>query len=115
MPKVDTTPPPDAKPTRKRAGRDSALTTEQQQVVESFFPAWEQLLRQQKLHLGKGNNSKARDPDAVTSWINDTIKKIFKGKAFGTDDDLRTKDEWTKVGNFFLSILLHGLTLYCRF
>lgn len=114
MPKAETTPSPDTKPSRKRAGRDSSLTTEQQKVVESFFPAWEQLLRKQKLHLGKGNNSKARDPDAVTTWINDTIIKIQKGKYFATDDDLRTKDEWAKVGNF-LMIFLRKLMLYYRF
>lgn len=106
MPKAETTPSPETKPSKKRAGRDSSLTTEQQNVVESFFPAWEQLLQQQKLHLGKGNNLKARDPDAVTTWINDPIIKIRKGKGFATDDDLRTKDEWSKVGNFFLVIFL---------
>ncbi|KAE9385407.1 hypothetical protein BT96DRAFT_949866 [Gymnopus androsaceus JB14] len=76
MSKGETTPPPDTKPSRKRAGRESSLTDEQQAIVESFFPAWEQLLRQHKLHLGKGNNSKTRDPEAVTTWINKTLKEI---------------------------------------
>ncbi|KAE9386213.1 hypothetical protein BT96DRAFT_949280 [Gymnopus androsaceus JB14] len=92
-----TTPPPDTKPSRKRAGRESSLTDEQQAIVESFFPAWEQLLRQHKLHLGKGNNSKTRDPEAVTTWINKTLKEIRGTKGFLTGDDVRTNDEWAKI------------------
>lgn len=101
MSKGETTPPPDTKPSRKRAGRESSLTDEQQAIVESFFPAWEQLLRQHKLHLGKGNNSKTRDPEAVTTWINKTLKEIRGTKGFLTGDDVRTNDEWAKVCNYF--------------
>ncbi|KAE9383145.1 hypothetical protein BT96DRAFT_951598 [Gymnopus androsaceus JB14] len=90
-----TTPPPDTKPSRKRAGRESSLTDEQQAIVESFFPAWEQLLRQHKLHLGKGNNSKTRDPEAVTTWINKTLKEIRGTKGFltGMTSELTTNGQ----------------------
>ncbi|KAE9388147.1 hypothetical protein BT96DRAFT_1004471 [Gymnopus androsaceus JB14] len=97
MSKGETTPPPDTKPSRKRAGCESSLTDEQQAIVESFFPAWEQLLRQHKLHLGKGNNSKTRDPEAVTTWINKTLKEIQGTKGFLTGDDIRINDEWAKI------------------
>lgn len=70
-------------------------------MVETFFPAWEQLLRHHKLHLGKGKDSKARDPEPVTSWINGTVKKLQKTNGFLPKDNLRTNDEWAKVGNFF--------------
>lgn len=96
-PKAETTPLPETKPSKKRVGRESPLTDEQQAVVESFFPAWEQLLRQHKLHLGKPKDSKGRDPEPVTSWVNETVKKIRKTEGFLTDDDLKTNDEWAKV------------------
>ncbi|KAE9393538.1 hypothetical protein BT96DRAFT_943869 [Gymnopus androsaceus JB14] len=63
----------------------------------SFFPAWEQLLRQHKLHLGKGKNSKMRDPEAVTTWINKTLKEIQGTKGFLTGDDIRTNNEMGKA------------------
>lgn len=95
--KHETSPAPELKSSKKRVGRESSLTDDQQTVVASFFPAWEQLLRQHKLHLGKGKDSKARDPEAVTSWINQTIKKIQNTKGFVSEDNLKTNDEWAKV------------------
>ncbi|KAE9386300.1 hypothetical protein BT96DRAFT_949212 [Gymnopus androsaceus JB14] len=73
----ETTPPPDTKPSRKRAGRESSLTDEQQAIVESFFPAWEQLLRQ---HTAAFREGRYEEP-----------------KVFLTGDDVRTNDEWAKI------------------
>lgn len=91
---------PHSKPTKKKAGRESPLTDKQQEVVESYFPAWEQLLRTHKLHFGKEKDSKARDPQALTSWVDETVKKIRKTNGFLTDDDVKTKNEWEKVLSF---------------
>lgn len=94
------TPSPQSKPTKKKAGRESPLTDKQQQVVESYYPAWEQHLRMHKLHLGKGEGSKARDPQVLTSWVDEMVKKIRKTDGFLTDDNVKTKNEWEKVHSF---------------
>ncbi|KAE9398083.1 hypothetical protein BT96DRAFT_995265 [Gymnopus androsaceus JB14] len=78
MSKGKTTPPPNTKPSRKRAGRESSLTDEQQAIGRVTIP-------------------KQRDPEAVTTWINKTLKEIRGTKGFLTGDNVRTNDEWAKI------------------
>lgn len=88
----------DTKPlTKKKTGRDSPFTDAQLAHIDSFFPAFEQLLRKHKLHLGKAG--KEHDPSEVSDWINKTVEQIqksgeFKGKL---DATLKTPKQWKTV------------------
>ncbi|KAJ3831094.1 hypothetical protein F5878DRAFT_677948, partial [Lentinula raphanica] len=78
----------------KKAGRKSPLTQQQQDFVRSKFPKWEEILRENELHLGK-KEAHARDPEEVTRWIATTIDEIRTSPAFETFSD--TSAELTKI------------------
>ncbi|KAJ3772208.1 hypothetical protein FB446DRAFT_788935 [Lentinula raphanica] len=68
--------------TKKKRGRDSPLTLEQQQAVRARFRDWEKLLRKKKLHLGKLDSARGRDPESITTWLDDTVKEIRTSPIF---------------------------------
>lgn len=88
----------DTKPLTKKKNRKlSPFTTAQLAHIDSFFPAFEQLLCQHKLHLRK--SGKEHDPSVVSDWINKTVDQIlrspkFKGKLNAT---LKMSKQWKMV------------------
>ncbi|KAJ3730165.1 hypothetical protein C8R42DRAFT_714869 [Lentinula raphanica] len=78
----------------KKPGRKSSLTQQQQDFVRSKFPKWEEILRENELHLGK-KEAHVRDPEEVTRWIETTINEIRTSPAFETFND--TSAELTKI------------------
>ncbi|KAE9391633.1 hypothetical protein BT96DRAFT_1001106 [Gymnopus androsaceus JB14] len=88
------------KPSTKKKNRKlSPFTTAQLAHIDSFFPAFEQLLHQHKLHLGK--SGKEHDPSVVSDWINKTVDQIlrspkFKGKLNAT---LKMSKQWKMAVN----------------
>lgn len=85
----------DAKPpTKKKTGHDSPFSDAQLLYIDSFFPAFEQLLRKHKLHLGKAG--KEHDPAEVSDWINKIVDKILKSGEFKgkLDETLKTPKQW---------------------
>ncbi|KAJ3766495.1 hypothetical protein FB446DRAFT_825070 [Lentinula raphanica] len=86
---------PDADALKERkAGRKSPLTKQQQDFVRSKFPKWEEILRENELHLGK-KEAHMRDPEEVTQWIEKTINEIRTSSAFEGFND--TSAELTKI------------------
>lgn len=82
----------------KKNGKVSPFTSEQLAYIDSYFAAFELLLRKHKLHLGK--SGKEHDPLEVSDWINKTVDHIinsekFKGKL---DERVKTPKQWKTVG-----------------
>ncbi|KAJ3755920.1 hypothetical protein EV360DRAFT_85457 [Lentinula raphanica] len=67
-------------------GRKSPLTQQQQGLVRARFSEWEDILRENELHLGK-KDAHARDPEAVTLWVEKAINEITTSPEFGTFND----------------------------
>ncbi|KAJ3972082.1 hypothetical protein EV361DRAFT_962087 [Lentinula raphanica] len=78
---------------RKRGCESSSLSPIQQQLVRDKFPAWELLLEEHQLQLGKfeSNGSRARDPEDISTWIDSTVERIRTSPAFGTVNDTAEK------------------------
>ncbi|KAJ3765208.1 hypothetical protein FB446DRAFT_795287 [Lentinula raphanica] len=78
----------------RKPGRKSSLTQHQQGLVRARFSEWEQVLRDNKLHLGK-KDARARDPEAVTLWVEKAINEITTSPTFGHFND--TSKELSKI------------------
>lgn len=88
----------DTKPSTKRKnGKLSPFTPAQLGHINSFFPAFEMLLRKHKLHLGK--SGKEHDPSMVSDWISKTVDQILKSPEFKgkLDMALKTPKQWKTV------------------
>ncbi|KAJ3819537.1 hypothetical protein F5880DRAFT_1616379 [Lentinula raphanica] len=75
--------------TDRKRGRLSPLSQAQQNAVRARFPQLEEQLLKYKLHLGKpgASGSRARDPERLVAWINNTVKEIKATPAFVNVDD----------------------------
>lgn len=82
---------------KKKTGKISPFTPAQLAHINSFFPAFEQLLRKHKLHLGK--SGKGHDPSAVSEWIDNTVGQILKSTEFKGKLDIssKTPKQWKMV------------------
>ncbi|KAJ3752229.1 hypothetical protein EV360DRAFT_88954 [Lentinula raphanica] len=78
-------------------GRQSSLSQAQQDVVREKFPKWEKILRNHNLHLGKldRDGAKARDPEKVTDWLDQTVQEVKSSPVF--DDFPDTSKKLTKT------------------
>lgn len=87
----------DTKPSTKKKGKPSPFTPAQSAHIDSFIPAFEMLLCQHKLHLGK--SGKEHDPSMVSNWIDKTVDQIFKSPEFEgkLDMALKTPKAWKTV------------------
>ncbi|KAJ3765740.1 hypothetical protein FB446DRAFT_709215 [Lentinula raphanica] len=85
----------EAQPGKKKRGRESPLTAQQQKVVRRKFPEWEKLLFDLKLHLGKYDKDgpRARDPDEITEWVDRAVEEIKTSPLFGTVNDTSSKTD----------------------
>ncbi|KAJ3765435.1 hypothetical protein FB446DRAFT_795057 [Lentinula raphanica] len=63
--------------TDRKRGRLSPLSQAQQNAVRARFPQFEEQLLKYKLHLGKpgASGSRARDPERLVAWINNTAHR----------------------------------------
>ncbi|KAJ3717507.1 hypothetical protein C8R42DRAFT_644734 [Lentinula raphanica] len=87
---------PDAEPSKKKRGPKSSLSDDQLDVIQSYFPEMEKLLKRHNLHAGK--EDKVADPDAVVTWFDSTITKILRSEAFETlDKSKKTPAQWRVV------------------
>ncbi|KAJ3817830.1 hypothetical protein F5880DRAFT_1511457 [Lentinula raphanica] len=73
----------------RKPGRISSFSQAQQNEIRARFPQLEEQLLKHKLHLGKpaAHGSRARDPEPLATWINDTVKEIKALPAFGLVND----------------------------
>ncbi|KAJ3964106.1 hypothetical protein EV361DRAFT_980827, partial [Lentinula raphanica] len=84
---------PDDSTEHSTVGRQSLLSQAQQDVVRAKFPKWEKILCDHDLHLGKldREGAKARDPDKVTDWLDQTVQEVKSSPVFNDWPDTSKK------------------------